>query len=110
MSNQNIITEWNFRRPVTQREDFCTACGKYKSEIERWNECVCKEKVIQTTWLSTKTDKKYIIDEWLGIVSQSEKRKPVLSSSNFSNAPSSRYNFGFAYTLSADVSDLSKWG
>ena len=42
MNNINLLTSWDFRQPVRQRTDYCAACGKYKSTVERWNECTCK--------------------------------------------------------------------
>ena len=41
---------------------------------------------------------------------EAESYEPALSGFEFSNAPPSRYDFGFAYNLKADASDLSKWG
>ena len=46
MDNPSVNTVEKFtdlRRPVAQRKDFCENCGMYKSVIEVWNECICKE-------------------------------------------------------------------
>ena len=74
MSNLNILTHLDFKHPVRQRTDYCTVCGKYKSAIERWNECACK---------SSKEAR--IVDSRLGGEQESERRKPVPPNFEFSN-------------------------
>ena len=42
MDGINMLTHWDFRQPVRQRTDYCTACGNYKSAVEKWNGCICE--------------------------------------------------------------------